>query len=302
MGLDNLVYEFSKNTSPQIEDVGSKAYSLSLLISQGFNVASGFVLTTGIYDLITSNDIRLLERKNAIKKYWLSSSISQGGIMNFPPWVPSLPQQVSKIVVDKWIQLGSIPVIARSSATNEDNKSASFAGVYSSVLNLQSSDTLITAIEEVYKSTFSFRMIEYINILPTFGKSKAENLDSKMAVIIQKMVTGMVSGIAFSRSPITGAKEIVIEAQHGNNHNLVDGLASPQTIVFPYENTKSINKERMKSSPLHDNFYLSLESINNLLVSIWQIEDILGRPADIEWTITANNKLYILQARPITTI
>ncbi len=54
----------------------------------------------------------------------------------------------------------------------------------------------------------------------------------KMSVIIQEMVPAVYSGVLFSRNPMTGAHEMVLEAVQGEGTALVQDGLTPERFVY----------------------------------------------------------------------
>ncbi len=131
------------------------------------------------------------------------------------------------------------------------------------------------------------------------------------------MIQSNVSGVAFSINPINNNKnEIVIEAAWGLGESIVSGEVTPDTYVVNKEDNKIISKaiKNQKNKLVKDNEvnkYVNIEngnvqklddkSILELTNLIKEIHNFYGFPVDIEWGIE-NDKIYILQCRPITTI
>ena len=131
------------------------------------------------------------------------------------------------------------------------------------------------------------------------------------------MIDADVSGVAFSANPITqDLDSILISSVFGLGEGLVSGelnadtyeikndiiekniVEKPSKIVFDFEKgygTKIIDVDNPNQETLSE------KHINDLVLIIKKIENIYDCPQDIEWAIK-NNELYILQARPITTL
>ena len=113
----------------------------------------------------------------------------------------------------------------RSSANVEDHLERSYAGQFKTVLNVQGVDALTEAIWSVWSAVHSEGLQSYLD---KAGNSP-ETLN--MGVIIQEMVKAQVSGVAFSRNPITALDEIVIEAVPGSGIALVQEGMTPSRWV-----------------------------------------------------------------------
>src|SRR5690606_7660370 len=85
-------------------------------------------------------------------------------------------------------------VAVRSSGIREDQPDASWAGLYESVLNVESIDALRSAIQTCRKSADSSRVRAY-------GEAGG------VAVLVQRMVRAETAGVAFSANPVTGNRE-----------------------------------------------------------------------------------------------
>jgi pyruvate,water dikinase len=92
-----------------------------------------------------------------------------------------------------------------------------------------------------------------------------------VSVIVQVMAEPEAAGVLFTRHPVSGADQVVIEA--------AGGLTGPGPAEAPV-----LTRARV----------LRLGRIGR------RIEAMLGAPQDIEWAV-AGRKVWILQTRPITT-
>lgn len=214
-------------------------------------------------------------------------------------------EEIQKEILNYYKEKQFNIVSVRSSATVEDSKQASFAGMFDSVLNVNE-NSLINAIQEVINSVKGNRVIEYC---------KTKGIDySKvgMRVLIQKMITSRVSGVCFTRTPESN-KTMMIEACLGLGEALVSGRVTPDNYIIDkdtlgiddtsigYQNVMLKDKE-YEEVPLSErnSKKLTNKEIQELIKVSLQIDSSLGfGGTDIEWTFE-NDKLYILQARAIT--
>jgi len=182
-------------------------------------------------------------------------------------------------------KLDTQEVSVRSSANFEDSTSSSFAGLFESKLNIKRVN-LISSVKEVFNSKNSDKIIAYAEL---------KNIDLKelkLSVIVQKMIKADFSGTCFTANPITGDKETVIEWVSGLGDKLVSGYVTPYSCIVK---DNSIGHERIQT------YEVTNDKILELAVVCRKIEDHFGYPMDIEWSIE-NTELFILQARPITTL
>jgi len=182
------------------------------------------------------------------------------------------------------------PLVVRSSAIGEDSELASAAGQYKTVLNVTSPQELQQAIAEVKASYNHPSAVQY-------RRDRGLN-ETAMAVLIQKQVQSVFSGVAFSRDPITQQGDaIIIEALPGSPTQVVSGKVTPEqyrAFVFESENSSSVQLEgegRVPQALIKQVAYLAyrLEKRYN------------GTPQDIEWSYDGQT-LWVLQSRPITTL
>lgn len=275
----NLIKLFNDVDKDDIELVGGKALSLSRLIQAGLPVPPGFVITTEAY-------------KNS-KSVGVSSELKDA-------------------ILDAFDALGATVVAVRSSAIAEDSTDASWAGQFESYLNVNR-EQLIDSVEKCWESVSSDTVNAYAE-----GKS-TDKEQLAIAVAVQKMVKSEVSGVAFSVNPVTkDTDEIMIEAIYGLGELLVQGMITPDNYIVDKHSfgvkkkstkTKSVmlvykdgeNVEQPVSENQRDESCLTDEQIVELSELVNKIEQYYGTPQDIEWALE-NNKFYVVQSRPITTL
>ncbi len=205
----------------------------------------------------------------------------------------------------------SQPLAVRSSAVGEDSEQASAAGQYQSVLNVTSRPALKDAITQVLASYHDPAAVQYRRDL---AKRTGINLPNQsMAVLIQKQVRGVFSGVAFSRDPISQQGDaVVIEGLPGDATRVVSGKVTPDhyRVYIQKSEEQAISEEN--SSPTPDSRLPTplIEGSGDLPPALVQEVALLARqlenryhgiPQDIEWTYDGQ-QLWLLQARPITTL
>jgi pyruvate,water dikinase len=173
----------------------------------------------------------------------------------------------------------------RSSANVEDSLAYSFAGQLVSVLSVSGLSSVVQAVLEVYQSVHAPQLAPY---LKKMGLSAA---DIQMAVVIQEMVQPEVSGIVFSKNPITGLDEMIVEAALGSGESLMQEGATPDRWVHKWGDWK----ERPSASPISDSL------IAQVIEQAKSIVDANDKPVDLEWVYDGQT-VYWLQLRPITTL
>ena len=113
----------------------------------------------------------------------------------------------------------------RSSANVEDGGRVSYAGQFTSVLGVRGLDSVCAAVADVLASADSEGVTAY-------REHQHDARTVTMSVIIQEMVEPVVSGVAFSKNPITGLNETVIEAVEGNGERFQTEGVTPARWVY----------------------------------------------------------------------
>src|SRR6516165_7427512 len=122
--------------------------------------------------------------------------------------------------VDELVRPLGGPLAVRSSAVDEDGAEASFAGQHLTVLNVPSADSVAAALREVWWSANSDSAISYRRRLGLFTRPS-------VGVVVQELLDPETAGVLFTRNPINGADERVIEASWGLGEAVVAGLVIP---------------------------------------------------------------------------
>lgn len=200
-----------------------------------------------------------------------------------------IPRDLEKEILDAFQGLKTKYVAVRSSATAEDSRTDSWAGVLETYLNTTEKN-LIQNVKKCWDSLASPRALLYRR------ERGLKNKKVKMAVIVQKMVQSEVSGVCFTVQPVTkNRNQIVIEAVRGLGEALVQGQVTPDSYVIAKDNLKILDS----NIPSGEKQKLAEKKIKELAKLCIKIEDHYKNPQDIEWAFS-KNKFYIVQSRPIT--
>lgn len=175
------------------------------------------------------------------------------------------------------------PWAVRSSAAVEDGSEASYAGQFHTVLDVADLDGVVAAIEEVRASAFE-------GIADAYRERTGDGAPVEMAVLIQPMVTPVVSGVAFSRNPITGLNEVVLEAVEGRGDALVGEGITPERWI---ERWGGWSVRPAEESVLPEQVATAIAEQTR------DIADRFGAPADLEW-VWDGSDVWWMQLRPIT--
>jgi pyruvate, water dikinase len=176
----------------------------------------------------------------------------------------------------------------RSSADTEDSARASFAGQFRTLLNV-ARDDVPEAVGTVDDSLGSGAVLTYsarLGIAPPQG----------MAVIVQEQVDAEIAGVCFTIHPVTGESELVLEWTHGLGEGIVGGsTADLGSRVFRRTDAGLAIEQDIPSARAATD---RLTAVAELAL---RLELLLGCPQDVEWAV-ANGRVWILQARPISTL
>ena len=170
-------------------------------------------------------------------------------------------------------------VAVRSSGTAEDLPGVSFAGMYSTTLNVTNASDGMQAIVRAWNSVDSPRAVKY--------RKKMSVLAGDMAVIIQQQLNPELSGVMVTQSPFS-ISEVLIECCKGLGDKLVSGRITPARYRI---RNQRIVEQRGKD-------ILSERQLLDLVKTGKRIEKFFKSPQDVEWAIQ-DGRLYILQSRPV---
>lgn len=288
-----VLNDFCKIKDINLKEVGGKAYNLMLLKAYKINVPKFFVVTArAFYNFLNFNNIDILaENKKKIK------SLIKEGVY---------PEELKKEIFEALNIYQFNNMAIRSSACVEDSKDYSFAGQFETYLAVKQ-NSILTYIKQCWESMFDSKIITYMPNLNNFS----------MAVIVQEMIASEYSGVTFTVNPINrNNNEMIVEVIEGVGKLLVDGEAIPTMYIINKKNLSvnkhingrqeeklyvdlnnelTISKNNMPSLPVDQNILILLAKL------CFKIETLINCPVDIEWTLS-QDILYVLQARPITTI
>ncbi len=201
------------------------------------------------------------------------------------------------------------PCAVRSSAIGEDSGSASFAGQHLTVLNVRAAEEAARAVIQVHASAHTPAALMYRRRLGL-------GAEPRMGVVFQRMVDPDRAGVMFTRNPMNGSDERVIEASWGLGEAVVAGLVVPDN----YQLGRDGRLIRMRAGdktvalrsapdggtieePVADararEPCLATEELGELHGLATRCEGWFGPGLDIEWAY-AEGRLYLLQCRAIT--
>jgi Pyruvate phosphate dikinase, AMP/ATP-binding domain/Cyclic nucleotide-binding domain len=201
------------------------------------------------------------------------------------------------------------PLAVRSSAVDEDGADASFAGQHLTLLNVPSAAEVGPAVREVWWSANSDSAITYRQRVGLFTRPS-------VGVVVQSLLDPECAGVMFTRNPITGADERVVEASWGLGEAVVAGLVIPDHFRLDrsgevLERTPGLKKLAIRTAPgggtveeeipadRAEQLCLDDDRLGELHRLAERCEEVYGPGRDIEWAF-AGGTLYLLQCRAIT--
>ncbi|SRX94147.1 phosphoenolpyruvate synthase [Amycolicicoccus subflavus DQS3-9A1] [Mycobacterium shimoidei] len=318
MGSHTYVRDIASLRIGDADDAGGKGANLGELIAAGLPVPGGFVLMRAAYlDSMVAGgvdaDLASLHRE-ALTQVGDAARLDElCQRMRALVAKAGLDEVVREQTVDAYRRLGTDMVVAvRSSATGEDGRDASFAGMNKTITNVAGADALIDAVQRCWASLFTPRVV-------TYRASRGFTADPAMAVVVQQMIAPEQAGVAFTKDPSTGEDHVVIEAAFGQGEVVVSGKVQPDTYVVDKQTLEVIDSRvgcqtfkivadaqgadtvvdldpaQANSRVLDDK---SLRTITELAIAA---ERHNGCPQDVEWAISQGT-VWLVQARPITVL
>ena len=298
--------------------VGGKALNLGRLLGHGFPVPEGFCLTTAAYRRAALPGALdpLVERLAVVASSELDRLSRLAALIRQAILSTPIPAEVAAALARAYDELGwPAPAVAvRSSATAEDLPGASFAGQQDSFLNVVGAVHLADAVRRCWASVWSDRAVAYRT-----GRG-IDHRGVAIGVVVQRLVPARASGVLFTANPISGSRrQAVVDATPGLGEALVSGAVVPDHFVVGSEGA-SLVEERLGSKavvsrPLpeggtrtapEDRFHpgacISQDELSEIVAAGRSIAEDFGSPQDVEWAIDEEGKVWIVQARPITTL
>ena len=245
--------------------------------------------------------------------------------MPVPPWYaittrasgllsPELEQEVKRAHA---VRIGEDAYVAvRSSAAGEDAAGESFAGLHDSFLYIKGWEQLFEAVRRVWASAYNERALAY-------RRAKGLPLEGiAIAVVVQRMVDPHAAGVLFTANPNDGnVYEAVVSSLWGAGEGLVSVGLDADTFTVDKETLEirdqiATKTERMilneaagggllrteVPAEMREVPSLNPDQVKELVKTGIALENHFRRPQDIEFAVDRTGRLYILQARPVTTV
>jgi len=319
MADDRFVRDISTLRLRDAERAGGKGANMGELVAARLPVPPGFVLLRDAYEHSMQAG-GVVAELSALHREALSDVADTARLTEVCERLRALVDkagiapEVKEAVLAAYRALGTnTPVAVRSSATGEDSRDASFAGMNRTITNVVGESALLDAIAQCWASLFSPRVV-------TYRASRGFTADPAMAVVVQQMINSQKAGVAFTADPSTGSRDrVVIEAAFGLGEVVVSGSVEPDTYVVDKETLAVVDVRvgqqdfkiirgadghdmRVELTPQEaDARVLDDDEVRVIARLAITVEQHHGSPQDTEWAIDAG-RAYLVQARPITTL
>jgi len=230
---------------------GRKAATLAHMAGHGFPVPPGLVVPVAIFDRALGRNLKV-------------------------------PADTSADLISAVRGWGDVPLAVRSSGVEEDGSDTSYAGLFTTVLDVRGEGALIDAVHACWHSAFDVRVTSYAGAQPP-----------RLAVLVQPMVAATAAGVAFTADPVTGERNcIVIDAVAGIGERVASGSATPDRWFVRGD---AVHHDSVAEAAIDE------PSARLVADLARRVEAELGGPQDIEWALV-EDEIILLQARPITAL
>jgi len=316
-----LVIPLEKAGRDLADQVGGKMAGLGEIVRRtGLPVPPGFAITARAYRrLIEDNDLkdeiyRLLQsagpddqRNLLILSSQIRNKITES----------ELPADVAKAILDAYAALcapfgRTFPVSLRSSALGEDEAGQTFAGQFSSKLNVGPED-ILQCYKEIVASKYSPQAMTY-----RFNRGIPDE-DVAMCVGVMAMVDAVAGGVIYSRNPLDIRDDSVrIHSAFGLPKSVVDGSVGTDEFVFARETPpklveRHIRQKDQEFTCLPGEGVCRAENVGAramepsisdaqalaLAEATVTLEAMHGAPVDVEWAVDAAGAIQFLQCREL---
>ncbi|MEG4037077.1 glycerol-3-phosphate acyltransferase [Microcoleus sp. S36b_A4] len=273
MALSKSEQLFSLDDSLDAAICGDKAAKLSQLKRAGFNVPAGFILPS------KEEGRRKKEEGRRKKEEGRRDEENADRLLISNSVIQNLKSQIPN------------RMIVRSSAAGEDGDISSAAGQYQTIGPVFTEAELLDGINRCRQSYWTSEAVAY--------RRQRQLPDTQMAVLIQPYIDSQFAGVMFSRNPLDGGSQVIIEALPGGAEAVVGGQCTPVHLEIDFSQPELLEN---KLTELQSNSIIAQSILAELVKQAQAIEAFFhGIPQDIEWSWDGE-KVWILQSRPITNL
>lgn len=297
---------------------GGKAEGLAKLLRRGLPVPPGVCLTTRSYvDTLQASRWnpadaweQLKQTSESDRERILEQYRSHIASLTIPAHILDPLEIALENIEQAFASPREVVWAVRSSATNEDDREGSCAGLYRTRLGVGRAATP-AAIKECWVSLWTTTAWTYQEFRVKHRHAPA------MAVIVQTLLSPRAAGVAYSNHPVTGQPDrLVINAVLGLGEPLVSGTAASDSYIVCTTGPAHVVERHIVAKttarrlacgvvqdiqvprPEQERSALSEEEALALSRLIKSVERAMNHPVDVEWALD-ERQTWLLQARPI---
>lgn len=184
----------------------------------------------------------------------------------------------------------------RSSAVAEDADDASFAGLFQTVLGVDSPAALRDAVRTCRLAVHNLAAQAYAGGTVLTATAAAAP-DTRMALVVQRLVEAEAAGVLFTANPHDPfGEEWIVEAARGLGENVVSGKVQPDQYVLAAGDGRVLRQTPGNAAA---GLCLGAETLAKLASLAAAVSARIGPRQDVEWAV-AGDAVYALQVRPMT--
>lgn len=274
-------------------EVGGKARNLAKLLQAGFPIPPGLVIPAGVCQA-------------HFAAWGLDADTPEAAII-----AKVRSGEFSPDLLRALATLPDLPFAVRSSATMEDGSSASYSGVFETVLGVRGTPALIEAVRRVWASALTPVALAYHRQV-----SRASSYPA-MAVLLMPLVEARTAGVAFSAHPVDGNPFVIaVSANYGFGTTVVDGQSPVDRYLLDWDSLavkaretgcktageflnadgqiekRAIDGARQKQAALDDGVLVEIGQL------VRKADRLFDARIDMEFAVTAQG-ITVLQVRPV---
>jgi pyruvate,water dikinase len=295
---------------------GGKSASLGELLAAEIPVPPGFALGTSAFAAFLREgglEARIAEAIEGITAGDVGSVRAAADTIRAAVCATSVPDDVRTEVAAGYAALGEPPVAVRSSAVGEDSSDATFAGQQETSLWIRGADAVCDAVRGCWASAYGAPAL-------TYRARMAGAATPEIGVTVQRMVDAVVSGVMFTRNPVSGDPSVIaVDASWGLGLAVVGGEVTPDEFLVSRVTREvvrqTIGDKRVEYRPTADGRgtesvavaedrrgapCLDAEQLGALVDVARLVQRHFGGHQDVEWAVAPDGTLFVLQSRPVT--
>ncbi len=315
-----LTLSFDQLNLEMAETAGGKSANLGeVRNSTGLPVPSGFAISTYAYKVFLDAN-HLTARITEMLGRWRMDDLDSLARVS-----EELKQMINQAQVPRELESAinaayeglclpgrERPLVAmRSSAVGED-LTLTFAGQYATYLNVPPGE-LVSRYKDIVASLFTPRALFYYK-----NKGFREE-EMAMGVAVLPMIDSQASGVLFTRQPEAPEQDaILINAVWGLGKYAVGGVINPDHYLVAYQPPGQVLEQRIppkefmlvnlpgggvQKTPVPPEKVrapcLTPEHLQQLARWAATLEAHYQRPQDVEWALDGEDRLWLLQSRPL---